>query len=213
MKLHVLFLIYVVFLSSIYGEDVTLKKHIEDLGADHFKKRSLATKAIKSMLLKDSNLYKQLLKTYTKTNDPEIKVRLINCLKVVIDEPYLNPAKGYFGVTHVKTEIEHKGKKLFGYSLNPFSETPAERAGIIEDDVIIQLDEWVIKEKDTSNDFAAFIHKRRPGTKLKCKILRNDKVLSLEVELAKRVDHEKLNQEQYEQLFIAWLNTEVEKIK
>lgn len=62
-------------------------------------------------------------------------------------------------------------------------DSPAAKAGIKEDDVILEMDGEKIKDKPS---FSASIKQHKPGDKLKLKVLRDDKELEIEVELGKK---------------------------
>ena len=63
------------------------------------------------------------------------------------------------------------------------SDSPAEKAGVKPDDVILEFDG---KKLNSVTDLQAVLAKKKPGDTVKLKIKRGDKTLELKVKLGKR---------------------------
>lgn len=74
--------------------------------------------------------------------------------------------------------------------VSTISGSPAEKAGLKADDVIVKINDHVIKEKDlTQEDLEAAakeIVKHKPGDKIKVTIKRDGKEMALDVTVGKR---------------------------
>jgi len=66
-----------------------------------------------------------------------------------------------------------------------FEDTPAEEAGLKEDDIILKVDG---KEVESAKDIQKAISKKEVGDKIKLEIKRKKKTITIDVEIAKRKD-------------------------
>ena len=94
-----------------------------------------------------------------------------------------DPPEGSIGV---RVQIDD-GKIVV---VEPVKGSPAEKAGIKTDDVIIKVDDFKVKEKDLTNDdlqaVVKEITKHKPGEKIKVTVKRGDKEMVIEVTVGKR---------------------------
>ncbi len=104
---------------------------------------------------------------------------------------------GWLGVS-----IQNLNKKLADYFglkdtkgalvVKVFKDSPAQRAGIKEKDVILEFDN---KPVNNVRDLVRYVNMTEPGKKVKIKILRKKKYLTLEVKIGKRPENtEKLEE-------------------
>jgi carboxyl-terminal processing protease len=93
-----------------------------------------------------------------------------------------DPPEGSIGV-QVKIE---DGKIVV---VEPLKGSPAEKAGIKPDDVIVKVNDFKVKDTVEQEDLEATVKeivKHKPGTKIKLGIKRGDKDMTIEVTVGKR---------------------------
>lgn len=91
------------------------------------------------------------------------------------DEP-----QGMIGI-QIKLDTENKDGKLVIVDVK--SDSPADKAGLKKDDVIIKVGD---KPADDLNDTVKEIVSKKPGTKIKIVVKRDGKEKTIEVEVGKR---------------------------
>jgi C-terminal processing protease CtpA/Prc len=75
--------------------------------------------------------------------------------------------------------------------VEPIKGSPAEKAGLKPDDVIVKIDDFKVKDNVTEEDLSATVKeitKHKPGDKIKIGIKRGDKDMTIEVTVGKRSD-------------------------
>ena len=73
--------------------------------------------------------------------------------------------------------------------VEPIKGSPAEKAGIKPDDVILKIDDYKVKDNVQPEDLEATVKeitKHKPGEKIKIGIKRGDKEMTIEVTVGKR---------------------------
>jgi len=90
------------------------------------------------------------------------------------DEP-----QGRIGVKLEMVEGNKDGKVVI---VEVFSDSPAEKAGLKKDDVLIKVGDFAA---DDVNETVKEVIKNKPGTKLKLTIKRDGKEMKIEVEVGK----------------------------
>jgi C-terminal processing protease CtpA/Prc len=74
--------------------------------------------------------------------------------------------------------------------VEPIKDSPADKAGIKKDDVLVKVNDFAVKQKDaTDEDLHATVKeviKHKPGTKIKVTVKRGDKEMALDVTVGKR---------------------------
>jgi carboxyl-terminal processing protease len=93
-----------------------------------------------------------------------------------------DPPEGSIGV-QVKID---EGKIVV---VEPIKGSPAEKAGIKPDDVILKINDYKVKDNVEEEDLQAAVKeitKHKPGTKIKLTVKRGDKEMAIEVTVGKR---------------------------
>lgn len=183
------FLIATLLFSPMFGAEL-LPNSFSDLGNEKFRVREHA-----QALLLDwarNHVDESLDKLYTHSqnaNDPEIRARCLVILRQLVMDQYMLEGKGFVGISRDNRIIEIPGKQ------NPChvvavtgvrAETPADRAGIKINDMIVSLNGVGWTDADASTVFADQIAAMSPGTKVVLAILRDGKMINVEVILTRR---------------------------
>jgi carboxyl-terminal processing protease len=93
-----------------------------------------------------------------------------------------DPPEGSIGV-QIKIE---DGKIVV---VEPIKDSPADKAGIKPDDVIVKINDYKVKDNVEQEDLQEAVKeivKHKPGTKIKIGIKRGDKDMTIEVTVGKR---------------------------
>jgi carboxyl-terminal processing protease len=93
-----------------------------------------------------------------------------------------DPPEGSIGV-QIKVE---DGKIVV---VEPIKDSPADKAGIKADDVIVKINDYKVKDNVEQEDLQEAVKeivKHKPGTKIKIGIKRGDKDMTIEVTVGKR---------------------------
>jgi C-terminal processing protease CtpA/Prc len=98
-----------------------------------------------------------------------------------------DPPEGSIGV-----QIKIHDDKNSIVVVSTINDSPAEKAGFKEGDVLVRINDFKVKDKDvTQDDLIATVKevvKNKPGTKIKVTVKRDDKEKEIEVTVAKRND-------------------------
>ena len=170
------------------------------LSSGSFEKREAAQKAVYDWVVSNHETAKAvLLKKYLKTDDPEIRVRLVPLL----ERAYFQP-KGYVGIimspelkepqaqprgqvppgrvppAQVPQAREYEGVMI----TKVFPKTPAELSGLKNDDVILKINDWEVRGGfDLTSEVAAQIQKNPPRTPIDLQVRRGKEIMSIELKL------------------------------
>jgi C-terminal processing protease CtpA/Prc len=205
------------------------------LSSGNFGKRQASQKAVNDWVIANHEVAREvLLKKYLKTDNPELRVRLIPLL----ERSYFKP-KGYVGII-MSPELKDPNARPPGQGLQAreyhgvlitkvFSETPAELSGLKYEDIILKIDNWEVRGgSDLTSKVASQIQKNPPQTPIALQVKRGNKIISIELKLgilptpSERVrdmprtsfgDRSSSTFEVFEQMkeFKNWLDREIDK--
>ena len=179
-----------------------------ELSSGNFEKRKAAQKVLNHWVVKNHETAKAvLLGKYLKTNDPEMRVRLVPLL----ERAYF-PPKGYVGIimSPVATEPQAKPpgqvpqakplgrdpqvrplvqipqvREYHGVLITEvFPDTPAKLSGLKNDDIILKISDWEVRGGfDLTSDVAAQIQKNPPQTPIDLQVKRGKEIISIKLKL------------------------------
>ena len=160
------------------------------LSSKNFEKREAAQTAVFDWVVANHEVAKEiLLERYLKTDDPEVRVRLVPLL----ERSYFKP-KGYVGII-MSPELNDPKAKLPGQApqareyhgvlvTKVFSKTPAELSGLKHNDVILKIDDWEVRGGfDLTSQVATQIQKNSPQTPIDLQIKRGKETILIELKL------------------------------
>lgn len=164
------------------------RESLAGLGSESFRERSAAEERLGRWAGENGERAKDWLATsMDATADPEVKRRLRKVLKGVVVEDEIASGPGYVGIQMAPAQIMLPGEKRLrgGVSVQfVVPGTPGERAGLRPGDTIVSLEgrKWSVEK--AIDGFREAVSERRPGARVKLGVLRDGKVLTVEVELA-----------------------------
>ncbi|GAA5125339.1 hypothetical protein GCM10023212_26850 [Luteolibacter yonseiensis] len=163
-----------------------------------------------------------LLKASHVQKDPEVRERCLSVLRVVVADQYSKEGRGYIGiglkafVGNLPGEAEPCGMIQVTQVQPDF---PGQRAGLRPADLIVSLDGETWRDATAHEEFSRKIAGLKPDTKVRLKVLRDQKLLDLEATLVRRpvvadnpffdsrkTDAEGLEQAAREAHFKQWMN-------
>lgn len=130
-----------------------------------------------------------LLEASQSARDPEVRARCFNVLRDLINEQYMTEGDGYMGIRlkDELTEISAEPKPCHVLRVTEVvAGMPAAKAGIGMNDLIVSLDGHFWHDGDASPLFIDQVRSKKPGNTVVLGILRDGKILKLEVVLTRR---------------------------
>lgn len=131
-----------------------------------------------------------LFRLSQESTEPEVRERCLSILRdVVIESEYLNQGEGYAGI-RMQEELgqvpgDPKPRRLIRI-IEVVAGSAAEKAGLRLNDLIAGLDGQIWHDEAASNAFTTKVRKLKPKTAIKLKILRDGKLMDVEVILGRR---------------------------
>lgn len=123
------------------------------------------------------------------SRDPEVRTRLDHILRALFVRHVLNRPQGFLGVLHQPVgeptpwqEKTYWPIRIQGVQAN----TPAEKAGLKPDDLILQYGDHALTEAEDLEAFRRAIEAKRPGDPLKLLVLRGGQPIEITVLLGVR---------------------------
>lgn len=117
---------------------------------------------------------------------PEIQERALAVLKASVLDELSRKRPGFVGITMAPTQLELDGG-AYGVQIRMVSpDSPAEKAGLQPNDVVVELDGEGWNGEDAVDSFAGRVGKMAPGTKVKLGVIRGGERIAVELRLAAR---------------------------
>ncbi|MGA0844943.1 MAG: PDZ domain-containing protein [Luteolibacter sp.] len=193
-QLGVLAAFFLVLLSltvSAASETGIIPAHsLANLAADDFKTREDAQNEILEWARSCADdavelLYSECLNTA----EPEVRARCLAVLKELIGDRYSRDGEGFIGIRMLEEMVKIPDEKQPRAAIRVTfvtPKTPAELSGLKIDDRIVALDEMVWNELPIIEVFGDEIRKRKPGSKVKLTVWRDEQLLEIELTLMRR---------------------------
>ena len=177
-------------LVPLAGASELSEKLVLDLADGEYRVREKAQSELLAQARQRPELSKDELFQIAQTSqDPEIRQRCLGILRQLLTDQYMSEGQGFVGIGRFDKTVELAGRvePCHGVLVTSVrSGTPAERAGIQVNDLIVALNGSGWKEEAASETFANQVAAMKPGTKITLSILRDDKTIDLEVFLVRR---------------------------
>lgn len=160
------------------------------LGAEDFRTREKAQAEIVDWArLQPEAAMEVLYQQSRNATDPEIRERCIAVLRILVGDEYLKDGEGYIGI-RMQDEIANvPGDPKPRGVIRVIQVVPgsaAEAAGLKLNDLIAGLNDTVWHEESIAFAFGDKIRQFKPNTKVTLKILREGKLIDVEVKLGRR---------------------------
>ena len=131
----------------------------------------------------------ELLRQSRIADDPEVRERCLSVLRDLVTDEYLKDGDGYIGISMQNDTAVVPGDPdpcSVIRVTNVVADSAGLRAGLKMNDLIAGLNGQFWHEGPAAEPFAAKIREMKPGTKVTLKLLRDGKLVTLEVVLGKR---------------------------
>lgn len=165
-------------------------KALIGIGSAEFRKREVAQSDLLAWSRKDPQAaMTELLKQSQVGEDPEVRLRCLNVLRELVMDDYSREGEGFIGIA-MKDEIsdvlgDPKSRKVIRVT-EVRQDTPARKAGILVNDLIVGLNGEVWHDVDALLPFREKIRAMKPNTKVALKILRDGRVVDCKLILVRR---------------------------
>jgi membrane-associated protease RseP (regulator of RpoE activity) len=159
-----------------------------------------------------------LLEKVRQARDPEVRQRCHNVLRALAMIDYLRDGDGYLGINMnvVRAEVpgDEQGPREVIAVTQVIRDTPARQAGLRIGDLIIAIDDHVLKRAEALADFQTAIRALQPGREIVLQILRGGEMIEVPVTLGRRPpvgerfffdDMHELDRRARNQFFREWL--------
>lgn len=161
------------------------------LGSENFKERQTAQDSLREWARKNPTEAKSwLFERALNDGDPEVRRRYTAVLReLVIDVDYLQDGEGYVGILMAPAPVMVPGDALARMGIRATLVVPgtaAAASGLVPGDVIVEVAGQVWRDLTAVDEFSKQIRKYKPGQKVTMKLLRNEKLESIEVVLGRR---------------------------
>lgn len=176
--------------SSVASADVLPPPLFEDLGHFEFRVRENAeNKLLEHARVRPDESIDELYRRTRVSKDPEVRERCLSLLRQLIFDQYMREGKGFVGIGRDNRIVVIPGKVMPCHvvavtSVRP--DTPADRAGIRVNDLIVTLNGIGWSDENASNVFADQIAAMNPGTKVALGVFRDGKLSDIDVILTRR---------------------------
>jgi hypothetical protein len=160
------------------------------LGAEDFRTREKAQSEIVDWArLQPEAAMEALYEQSRVSPDPEIRERCLAVLRVLVGDEYLKDGEGYIGI-RMQDEIANipgdPGPRGVIRVIQVVPGSAAEAAGLKMNDLIAGLNDTIWREASIAFAFGDRIRQFKPNTKVTLKVLREGKLIDVEVKLGRR---------------------------
>lgn len=164
---------------------------LERLASEEFREREMGQLELLAWGRKSPERTVDALYELTRSHqDPEVRRRCMGVLRELIFDEYLRDGgEGYVGIRMMEEQVAVPGDEglRIGIRVTEVVEgTPAEKAGLVNGDLIVGMDDSVWREEGMIFEFGDEIRKLKAGTRVVLKLLKNDAVVELPLTLGRR---------------------------
>jgi predicted metalloprotease with PDZ domain len=160
------------------------------LNAEAFQERELAQADLLAWArIRPAESMDALFRQSRKAVDPETRERCLAVLRDLVNDEYLREGEGYIGI-RMQDELANvpgdAGPRAAIRVLQVVENSAAEKAGLRVNDLIVGLGDQVWTEGGASLPFTGVIRQLKPNSKISLQVLREGKVMAVEVTLGRR---------------------------
>lgn len=163
-----------------------------------------------------------LIELSTASDDPETRSRCLAIVREIAMDEFSNQGEGYIGINMLDVFVVVPGDPVQRAGIRVgqvVDDSAASAAGLLAGDVIVGIGDEVWREIPITDKFGRQIRNLKPKTKVNFKVLRDEKLLDIEVILRRRppipvnpflldeaqADVEALSKAEQESFFRNWL--------
>ncbi|MBK1828556.1 PDZ domain-containing protein [Haloferula rosea] len=161
---------------------------VAGLSAESYPERVAAENALRQWAMEQGEAAWPWLLARSKGDpSPEVQERSLSVLKASVLRSLSDQRPGFVGITMAPTDVELGDEEGFGIQIRMVSpDSPAEKAGLLPQDVVTELNGEGWDGLDAADSFAARVGKMAPGTRITLGILRAGEKQEVELELGAR---------------------------
>jgi len=183
-------LLYVTITSVLCAEAIP-KGLLKALESEDFKARETAQADLLAWTRKNPKVaVTELLRLSSETGSPspEVRERCMQVLRQLAGDDFAKEGDGYLGVRMSDRMVQMPGNKPDRWAvvvIEVVANSAAAKCGLKAGDAILELDgqTW---QREASKPFSEQIRKRKPGTRVRLRVLRDGALEDLRVELGRR---------------------------
>ena len=163
---------------------------LADLKSEEFSKRENAQAELVAWArLQPEAAMDELFRQSQVADDPEVRARCLAVLHDLVNDVYQKEGEGYIGI-QMRDELadvpnDPKPRRVIRV-VQVMPDSAAQRAGLQLNDLIVGLEDLVWHEGTASLPFSEKIRQFKPDSKIGLKVLRNGKLMDIEVTLGRR---------------------------
>ena len=163
---------------------------LAQLKSDEFRKREKGQADLLAWARENSGLATDELLLQSKVaDDPEVRDRCLAVLRDLVNDEYLKEGEGYIGIRMMDEFANIPGDPKRRGVIRVIQVVPdsaAQHAGLQLNDLITAVDDLVWHEGVASLSFTEKVRQLKPNTKVMLKVLRDGKLMDIEVKLGRR---------------------------
>jgi hypothetical protein len=164
---------------------------LADLKSEQFRQREQAQAELLAWARQQpgEGALDELLQHSRVGDDPEVRERCLDVLRELVNDEYLKDGEGFIGIQMLDELTMVPGEaKLRGVIrvVLVVADSAAQQAGLQVNDLITGMGDQVWHDAAVSLDFKEKIRQLKPNTKITLKVLRNGKLMDLDVTLGRR---------------------------
>ncbi len=161
------------------------------LESEDFKEREKAEKELLEWAVdRDPEVRADFLRLHRAAVDPEVRHRSLRILKELVTRDYLKEGTGFIGIEMQAEEVQLPGEPQPPVGAiritSVMGGTPAERAGLKVDDLIVGLNGESFEADAMPAAFSGKVGEFKPDTEIVLQILRDGDLMDLKVRLMRR---------------------------
>ena len=190
-------------------------RQIKLLDSDKWERRKKARKELLALIEKNEYTFKHFIKTTSGHQSPEVKLTSKEILEDYFKKHVHDPdrKKGFIGIS-MKQGLEiliDKKRYLPIYVGIPITGYPGIKAGIKENDMIIEVDNFICSKKFDMNSFITYVAAKKPGEIVTLKLISDGKTVTKKITLAARPksDESSLPAKSVKELFEEWYSLQL----
>lgn len=163
-----------------------IRQFVEGLGHQRFQERETAHREL--LRLSEGHLdilLDECLPIYSRTDDPEVRVRLGEIFRRIFESQVLNRPRGFLGIRIAAGQtVDPNGVPVPVILVRQaVDNSPAASAGIRSGDMILGIDAFDMGQDRLLDAFLDYIQRKGPEATVKLSLKRGDQTLVMEVKL------------------------------
>ena len=166
---------------------------LAELDSEDYRTREDAQASLLEWARKNPAIAKDAVyEQFIRGTEPEVRERCLEVLKELVWEEHSKEGEGFIGIRMLEEAVMVPGDREMRAGIRVsfvMAESPAEKANIQVNDLIVAVDGKLWRQLPVSMPFSDAIRKCKPGTTVKLSVLRADELIEVPVLLTRRPLH------------------------